>query len=69
MTDQPEPSRALLDAQGVCRDCGSTAYTRHELTLHEGQNFRCYRCFDIARGYRWPLEWRGPLPKLTKAPR
>jgi hypothetical protein len=51
MTDQP---RDLLRAMGICRRCGSTAYTRRELNLHPGQNWRCYICFDRARGFSGP---------------
>lgn len=43
----------FLNLSGTCRQCGSTAYTVRELTLHPGQQFRCYSCFDRARNPKW----------------
>lgn len=40
----------FLDRKGTCRSCGTRDYTVRELTLHEGQAFRCYWCFDKERG-------------------
>jgi len=39
----------LLDRQGRCRPCGSTAYTVRELNLHADQAWECYRCRDDRR--------------------
>jgi hypothetical protein len=40
----------LLDRLGKCRSCRCGDYTIRQLTLHPGQAFRCYFCFDTARG-------------------
>ena len=37
--------------QGKCRDCGTTRYTTKELNVTDGQDWRCYVCFD---NKRWP---------------
>ncbi len=47
---------AFPDMRARCRDCGTMRYHASELTLHEGQEWRCYRCFDDAR--RTALETR-----------
>lgn len=35
--------------QGRCVSCRTNAYTLRELNLADGQDGRCYTCFDKAR--------------------
>jgi len=63
---------AFPNLQASCRKCGATRWTMRELNLHEGQDGRCYFCFDEVKGDRGVLrlgtEHCGDQPMKPRSP-